>query len=159
MTRNKFLSKIQNVISKTLFDEKLAIERIQLFGVMIGQMSEPSKELIKETKSGREGFENKNRHTLLRGPRSSRFGIFVHFWIFVFKVVVPKRRKQNQVLAKCSEKVRVTGIIQINISIVNTLDNCQTRKCFPHILKSDWLERCFASRNQISTSLIFFLFT
>ena len=148
---SKFLNKIQNVISKTLFDEKLAIERIQSFGVMIGQMSEPSTELIKETKSGREGFENKNRHTLLRGPRASRFGTFVHFWIFVFnsklvfyptykewpKLVVPKRRKQNQVLAKCCEKVRVSGIIQINISIVPTLDSCQTRKCFPHIPKSD----------------------
>ena len=63
MTRNKFLNKIQNVISKTRFDEKLAIERIQLFGVMIGQMSEPSKELIKETKSSREAFENKIKHT------------------------------------------------------------------------------------------------
>ena len=62
MTRNKFLNKIQNVIPKTRFDEKLAIERIQLFGVMIGQMSEPSKELIKETKSGREAFENKIKH-------------------------------------------------------------------------------------------------
>ena len=138
MTRNKFVNKIQNLISKTRYDEKLAIERIQLFGVMIGHTSEPSKELIKETKSGREAFENKNRHILLRGPRASRFGIFVHFWIFVFKVVVPKRRKQNQVLAKCCEKVRVSGIIHIDISIVHTLDNCQTRKCFPHILKSDW---------------------
>ena len=36
-------------VSKNRFDEKWAVEKIQLFGIMIGQMSEPSKDLIKET--------------------------------------------------------------------------------------------------------------
>ena len=82
MTLNKFLNKIQNVISKTLFDEKLAIERIQLFGVMIGQMSEPSKELIKETKSGGEAFENKIKHSGAPGLLDSGF-LFTSGFLFL----------------------------------------------------------------------------
>ena len=54
-------------VSKTRFDEKLAVEKIQLFGIMIGQISEPSKELIKETEIGPETFDNKDPLKLLKG--------------------------------------------------------------------------------------------
>ena len=54
-------------MSKNRFDEKLAVEKIQLFGIMIGQMSELSKDLIKETEIGREAFENKDPLMLLKG--------------------------------------------------------------------------------------------
>ena len=54
-------------VSKNRFDEKLAVEKIQLFGIMIGQMSEPSKDLIKETEMGREAFDNKDPLMLLKG--------------------------------------------------------------------------------------------
>ena len=54
-------------VSKTRFDGKLAVEKIQLFGIMIGQMSEPSKDLIKETEIGREAFDNKDPLMLLKG--------------------------------------------------------------------------------------------
>ena len=39
---------------KIKFEEKLRIEKTQLFGIMVGQMSDPSKNLIKETAIGRE---------------------------------------------------------------------------------------------------------
>ena len=54
-------------VSKTRFDEKLAVEKTQLFGIMIGQMSEPSKDQIKETETGRVVFENKDPPILLKG--------------------------------------------------------------------------------------------
>ena len=54
-------------MSKTRFDKKLAVKKFQLFGIMIGQMSKPSKDLIKETEIGREAFDNKDPLMLLRG--------------------------------------------------------------------------------------------
>ena len=44
-----------------------AEEKIQLFVIMIGQISEPSKELIKETEIGQEAFDNKDPLMLLKG--------------------------------------------------------------------------------------------
>ena len=52
---------------KIKFDEKLRTEKTQLFGIMVGQMSDPSKDLIKETEIGRDAFSNKDPLMLLKG--------------------------------------------------------------------------------------------
>ena len=53
--------------AKARFDERLVVEKTQLFGIMIGQMSEQSKDLIKETEIGREAFNLKDPLRLLKG--------------------------------------------------------------------------------------------
>ena len=58
--------------SKCRFEEKLAIEKTQLFGIMLGQISESSKDLIKETDIGRESFVDKDPLALLRGIVQTR---------------------------------------------------------------------------------------
>ena len=52
---------------KVKFDEKLRSERTQLFGIMVGQISDQSKDLIKETAIGRDAFTNKDPLMLLKG--------------------------------------------------------------------------------------------
>ena len=49
------------------FLEKLEAEKTQLFGIMLGQMSDSSKDLIRETTIGRSAFELKDPLMLLKG--------------------------------------------------------------------------------------------
>ena len=51
---------------KKKFDLRLSVEKLQLFGLMLGQMSSTSKDLIKETDTGREAFEQKDPLLLLK---------------------------------------------------------------------------------------------
>ena len=53
--------------AKVKFDQKLAVEKTQLFGIMLGQMSDGSKDLIRETEIGRNAYEAKDPLLLLRG--------------------------------------------------------------------------------------------
>ena len=53
--------------AKVKFDQKLAVEKTQLFGIMLGQMSDGSKDLIRETEIGRNAYEAKDPLMLLRG--------------------------------------------------------------------------------------------
>ena len=53
--------------SNRKFKEKLESEKTQLFGVMLGQMSETSKDLIRETSIGRQAFVDKDPLMLLQG--------------------------------------------------------------------------------------------
>ena len=45
---------------KKKFDLRLSVERLQLFGLMLGQMSSTSRDLTKETDTCREAFEQKD---------------------------------------------------------------------------------------------------
>ena len=45
---------------KKKFDFRLSVEKLQLFGLMLGQMSSTSRDLTKETDTGREAFEQKD---------------------------------------------------------------------------------------------------
>ena len=51
---------------KKKFDLRLSVEKLQLFGLMLGQMSSTSKDLTKETDTGREAFEQKDPLLLLK---------------------------------------------------------------------------------------------
>ena len=51
---------------KKKFDQRLSVEKLQLFGLMLGQMSGTSKDLTKETDTGREAFEQKDPLLLLK---------------------------------------------------------------------------------------------
>ena len=51
---------------KKKFDLRLSVEKLQLFGLMLGQMSSTSKDLTKETDTGREAFEQKDLLLLLK---------------------------------------------------------------------------------------------
>ena len=46
---------------------KLAVEKMQLFGILLGQMLDASKDLIRETESRRNSYEAKDPLMLLRG--------------------------------------------------------------------------------------------
>ena len=48
------------------FEAKMKTEKTQLFGVMLGQMSDASKDLINECDLGRESFEDKYPLKLLK---------------------------------------------------------------------------------------------
>ena len=75
--------------AKTKFDTRLTIEKIQLFGHMLGQMSATSRDLTKETEIGREAFEQKDPLMLLKSI------IITH--------MVDSRIDSSQSLHKCQE--------------------------------------------------------
>ena len=74
---NKASSEIWKVAysAKSKFEEKLETEKHQLFGVMMGQMCDSSKDLIRETDIGRKAFSEKCSLQLLKGALQTHMPI------------------------------------------------------------------------------------